>query len=139
MLKRLTLFFLERAARLDPGLDGEISLTLLDDAAMRRLNRRFSGCDETTDVLSFRYAQPSGVSETTIGECVVNAERALHAGVRYGGTARELALYIAHACDHLTGADDAGEPERRRMRRRELRWLREAAGCGLLTEDLIRP
>lgn len=106
---------------------------------MRRLNRRFSGHDETTDVLSFRFTDQPGMTGVTLGECVVNAERALRVGPRYGGTARELALYIAHACDHLSGADDAGESQRRRMRQRELRWLREAAAQGALTEDIIKP
>ena len=40
---------------------------------------------------------------------------------------RELALYLAHGCDHLTGADDATPAGRARMRRRELGWLRELA------------
>ena len=35
----------------------------------------------------------------------------------------ELALYIAHGLDHLSGADDATYEGYRTMRRRELRWL----------------
>ena len=137
-LKRLALFFLERAVRIDPSLDGEVSVLLMDDEGMRALNRRFSGRDETTDVLSFRYLPQAGIRGGTTGECMVNAERALQLGKRHGGVARELALYIAHACDHLTGADDADDRQRRRMRRRELRWLREAAARGLLTEDMVQ-
>ncbi len=132
------MFFMERAARIEPSLDGEISVIFLDDRGMRTLNRRFSQRDETTDVLSFRYLPQAGISGGTTGECVVNAERAFQLGKRHGGVARELALYIAHACDHLTGADDADDRQRRRMRRRELRWLREATVRGFLTEDMVR-
>jgi len=51
---------------------------------------------------------------------------------RAGGPDRELALYLAHGCDHLAGADDATPRQRAAMRRRELRWLRAAAHADLL-------
>lgn len=137
-LKRLVAFFLQRAARLDPGLQGEITVVLLADSGMRRLNRRFLGRDEPTDVLSFRYEQPPGIPAAAAGECFVNAERAQHLGPRHGGVARELALYLAHACDHLTGADDTTRAQQRQMRRREQRWLRAATERQLLTEDIVR-
>lgn len=138
-LKRLVAFFLQRAERLDPSLRGAVSIVLLGDSGMRRLNRRFLGCDETTDVLSFRYATSAAdPDDLTAGECVVNAQRALQVGPLHGGVARELALYLAHACDHLAGADDATETQRRRMRRREQRWLRQAKNQCLLTDSLLR-
>ncbi len=137
-LKRLALFFLERAALIDPELHGEISIALLDDDGMRELNKLFLGRNATTDVLSFRYGRQSGQPETIAGECIINAQRALHLGPRHGGAARELALYLAHACDHLAGEEDDNEQRRRRMRRRELRWLREAKNRNLLNEDMIR-
>jgi ssRNA-specific RNase YbeY (16S rRNA maturation enzyme) len=74
------------------------------------------------------------------GEIVVNVERAAEAGPGHwprtrgdrSAIARELALYIAHGCDHLCGADDASRVDRLRMRRRELRWLRAAERDGCL-------
>ena len=41
-------------------------------------------------------------------------------------------VVIAHGIDHLSGADDATPRERRRMHRRELRWLERAHQLGLL-------
>jgi ssRNA-specific RNase YbeY (16S rRNA maturation enzyme) len=35
----------------------------------------------------------------------------------------ELALYIAHGFDHLSGADDDTPARRAAMRRTEMRWL----------------
>ena len=127
-------FLLRRASRSMPpaGLSG-LSLTIEDDEGIRAVNRSFLGHDETTDVISFRYdALPGEAVSGPIGDVMVNARRALAVGSRFGGVAAELALYIAHGIDHLTGADDRTTTERRRMRRRELRWLREAGRAGLL-------
>ena len=52
------------------------------------------------------------------------------------GASSELGLYIAHGCDHLSGAEDYDRPGRERMRRRELRWLQQARAGGLL-EDMV--
>jgi rRNA maturation RNase YbeY len=110
---------------------GEVSVVLVDDRRMATLNARWLGHGETTDVLSLCY-DPLPGQTTRDGELIVNVERAAQAR-RYGwGFARELALYIAHGCDHLGGADDADPDQRRRMRRRELRWLRQARQLGLV-------
>lgn len=61
-------------------------------------------------------------------EVFVNVERAVLLGEssKKWSASKELALYIAHGCDHLiTGEDDAQADERKRMRGRELRWLKE--------------
>jgi ssRNA-specific RNase YbeY (16S rRNA maturation enzyme) len=65
-------------------------------------------------------------------EVVVNVERAVRAGPRYGGPSRELARYLAHGCQHLGGATDGDRAGRARMHRRERAWLAEAEGLHLL-------
>ncbi len=89
-----------------------------------------------TDVITMRYAPMPGLDTETCGELIVNIERAVDEGrkrVPRGWTpAHELALYIAHGLDHLTGADDTDSAGRRRMRARELRWVRGAERAGLL-------
>ena len=39
--------------------DGEVSVTLLDDASMSKLNRDYLGQDSPTDVISFALRNPS--------------------------------------------------------------------------------
>lgn len=107
---------------------------VLDDAAMTDLNRRMFGREGTTDVISATYRPTPGMVGDTTAELFVNAECAVREGTRRGGVARELALYLAHGWDHLSGADDASADDRRRMRRRELRWLR----MGAIREDIER-
>lgn len=110
----------------------EFSLVVTDDHGIEAVSRQYFGKRDPTDVLSFRYEGLPGEERGWTGEVFVNAERAACLGPRMGGRDRELALYIAHGCDHLIGHTDRTARERQRMRRRELRWLRTAAALGLL-------
>lgn len=133
-IRRLTGYLMAQAARLAPGSRWRhVSLVLADDRQMAGLNERYLGREGTTDVLSFRYSVDLPACPLD-GEIIVNVERAVAAGPRHGGAGRELALYIAHGCDHLLDERDEGPAERARMRRRELRWLRGADRLGLLDE-----
>ncbi|MDD2240983.1 MAG: rRNA maturation RNAse YbeY [Kiritimatiellae bacterium] len=101
----------------------EIVLMLVDDAAMPDYKAGCFGVRQQTDVVTQAYAGIPGVAAPT-AEIVVNAQRALVEGQqRPDGPARELALYIAHGLDHLTGADDDTPATRRAMRARETAWL----------------
>ena len=112
------------------GLQGfsSLDIVLTDDAGIVRANRAVFGREYVTDVISLAYPPLPGESGTS-GELIINVERAVAEGAhRAGGPNRELALYLAHGCDHLAGAEDASPRQRASMRRRELRWLRAAAG-----------
>lgn len=139
-IRRLLLFFMDKVRSAHPRRRwDEISLILADDAGMARINRLYLDREQATDVISFtlpglpRAGAPcaTGVG----GELFVNVQRALEVAGR--NVDRELALYIAHACDHLAGAEDRSPRGRRRMRTRELRWLREAERMRLL-KDLLK-
>ena len=124
-LKGLVDYFMQRVARIDSSLTWEaINVILADDAVIRSINARFLRQDYPTDVIAFTYAPVPGAEPGATGELVINVELAQRVGHRYGGPERELALYVAHGCDHLGGADDATPVERQRMRARECRWLR---------------
>ncbi len=117
-------FALRLAARTPRRRWEDISLILLDDAGIAAANRACFRRDRPTDVISLTY-RPAGRGGGWRGDILVNVERARQQGRRYGGAARELALYIAHGFDHLSGADDDTPRRRAAMRRRENRWLRE--------------
>jgi probable rRNA maturation factor len=126
-LRRLTEFFLLKAGKRAGIVWGDVSVVLVDDKESRAINKAHLGHDYATDVISFNFDPIPGDPATgTCGEIIVNVEQAHRLGRRYGGTARELALYIAHGCDHLSGENDKTPAQRQRMRKRELRWLREA-------------
>ncbi len=111
---------------------GEVSVVLVDDRQSQEVNRNHLGHDYATDVISFNFEPMPGDSESEMnGEVVINVELACRLGPAYKGADRELALYLAHGCDHLSGADDDTPKHRQQMRRRELRWLKDAKHDGL--------
>jgi rRNA maturation RNase YbeY len=135
-IRQLARFFMQRVAQSNPRVEWkDFSLVLADDNALLELNRRFFGRNETTDVMAFPYERlPGEPLHGSGGEVVVNAQQARRYGAKRGNVVRELALYIAHGCDHLAGAEDDSPARRRRMRQRELRWLRQARNLGLLPD-----
>ena len=110
---------------------------LLDDLGIAHVNQRCFQKDAVTDVISLTYAPAPGMEDLT-AEIFVNIQRCLDLGPRHGGADRELALYIAHGCNHITGGRDDEPAARRQMRRRENLWLSSAAEAGL-TNHLLRP
>lgn len=146
MNRRKLLILIERLAqRMQQAVPGtifsELTVLLVGEASMRAINRATFNEDETTDVISLRYSTVPG-EEGGTAEIVINLDLAAREGrrrsIRAGrrsrspwGPAQELALYLAHGCDHLAGHDDGTPADRRRMRARELRWVHslEAEGC----------
>lgn len=104
---------------------GEVSVVLTDDEGITQTNRKFFGKDRPTDVISFRYNPVPGEDSEATGDLIVNVECALREGPAHDGPDAELALYIAHGFDHLSGADDDTPQKRAAMRRTEKRWLAE--------------
>ncbi len=105
---------------------GGVSIALVSDAAMRRLNREFAGVDRATDVLSF----PAAASPRTpgavplLGDVVIATgvarRQAQEAGHSYATELRVLAL---HGLLHLLGYDHHGDGGR--MARVETRLRRK--------------
>lgn len=112
--------FLNRALRLSGGRATEVSLRFCGDASMRRLNGRYRGKAQTTDVLSF----PSDGERGFLGDVVISIpearRQALRDGIAFDTVIRKLLL---HGLLHLLGYDhetDDGEMDRLegRLRRR---------------------
>lgn len=106
---------------------GEVSIVLVDDEGITRTNREYFGKNRPTDVISFRYDPIPGEDTVFSGDLLVNIDRAVQEGTARGSTSRELALYIAHGFNHLSGAEDDTPEKRKQMRATETAWLRTAA------------
>ncbi len=109
------------SSRSGPTAWDEIAVVLLDDASIAAANARVFGRPRPTDVISQAYRPAPGAAAWT-GDILVNVQRA--AGMRDPDA--ELALYVAHGCDHLCGGRDGTPAARARMLRRERAWLRQA-------------
>jgi len=130
-IQKLMEFFLRKSGQ-RAGIEwGEVSVVLVGDKQSRAVNRAHLGHDYATDVISFNFDPVPGEPENEVsGEIVINVELAFRLGPDYKGPDHELALYLAHGCDHLAGADDNTPARRRQMRRRELGWIKEAKKHG---------
>ena len=107
-------------------------MVLTDDAGIVPVNTVFLDHTCVTDVVTFMLAPIPGGGAGACGEIYINVQRAMEEGAHRGNASDELALYLAHGCDHLTGANDRTLRERRRMRRRELLWIRRSRRFGLM-------
>jgi probable rRNA maturation factor len=109
-----------------------ISLAVVDDPTIRRLNRRYLGHRCATDVLSFNLDDSAGILD---GEVIASADTAVAAAPRFGWRPEdELLLYVIHGALHLVGLLDGTDGQRARMRRQELECL---ARFGLEPHDAV--
>jgi probable rRNA maturation factor len=111
--------------------DAELSLLLVSDAVMRRLNREWRGVDRPTDVLAFAQAEgPGGAPAGLLGDVVISLDTARRqAAERRTPVGAELDRLLIHGVLHLLGYDhERSATEARRMRRREDDLARRLAG-----------
>lgn len=107
--------------------DVELSLALVRDPAIRRLNREWRGKDQPTDVLSFPAGDSPAPGLRPLGDVIVSLDTARRAAKAFGTTLpQELALYLAHGLLHLVGYDHHTPADARTMARRERRLLGHA-------------
>jgi rRNA maturation RNase YbeY len=125
-------------AKTAPGSWGEVSVVLVDDEGITQTNREYFGKNRPTDVISFRYDPIPGEDDEWSGDLIVNVDRAVLEGTARGKLDYELALYIAHGFDHLSGAEDDTPEKQKKMRATETAWLRKADAEGLLGPLLNR-
>jgi len=95
-----------------------ISLALVDDPTIHRINREHLNHDWPTDVVSFVLSDEG--DEALSGELVVSTETAARVAAEIGAPPwNEVALYVVHGLLHLCGYDDLDEESAAAMRRRE--------------------
>ena len=111
-----------RGAVAATGFAGPLSVAVVSDATMRRVNREFHDCDEPTDVLAF--ALGAGGDDGFRAEVVVSLDTARREAAAHGvDPAAELLLYVVHGVLHLSGYDDHSLADARRMHARALSIL----------------
>ena len=103
--------------------DADLSVTFLGPVTMRRLNRRYNGHDEPTDVIAFTLATPD---ERTVGDVYLCAAVAARQARAHGVSRRqELVRLVVHGILHVLGPDhpDGAERTRSAMWRRQERYV----------------
>jgi probable rRNA maturation factor len=109
------------------GEDGSsISLTLVDDAAIRVMNQQHRGKDSPTDVLSFPLEpdapRDDGDPERLLGDVVISIDTARRQAADYDAKLQaELYRLLIHGLLHVLGHDHEEQREREVMTREERR------------------
>jgi len=103
--------------------DATLSITLVGDAAIRKLNREYRRKDRPTDVLSFPLGD--GAQQQLLGDVVISVATAKRQAAEYDATPqREIERLLIHGILHLLGHDHHKRDERLRMEREERRLAR---------------
>ncbi|ALA60816.1 rRNA maturation RNase YbeY [Nitrospira moscoviensis] len=102
-------------------VESELSIELVGDGRMRRLNRTYRKKDRTTDVLAFPMREARNPHPVLLGDVVISVPTAARQARQAGRSLdEELAALLIHGVLHLCGYDhERGEREARRMARRE--------------------
>lgn len=100
------------------NINDQIAVILGDDLFIRKLNREFSGKNQSTDVLSFDLSESS--SNSVVGEVYVNLDLIRKQALEFNVTFwNELIRLVIHGILHLYGYDDQDINSRKRMIQRQ--------------------
>ncbi|PKK91048.1 MAG: rRNA maturation RNase YbeY [Candidatus Wallbacteria bacterium HGW-Wallbacteria-1] len=99
---------------MEMGISGkEVTLTIVDQAAMSDLNSQYRGLDGPTDILTFRLAD--GPDEAfdgyLLGDIIICAQVLKSNGNMAGNLQKECAMILIHGALHLAGLDHQGGME----------------------------
>ena len=90
----------------------EISVTIVDNEEIRKINNKFRNIDRATDVLWFPLIDfdnedlPNDGSKIYLGDIIISIERAKEQANEYGHSLdREVGFLTAHSMLHLLGYD----------------------------------
>jgi len=106
----------------------ELSVLLVDDAQIEKLNYKYRQKNTSTDVLAFRMGEGrfSSFNPGLLGDVAISLERAKAQAKRFSNSfEREVCLYLIHGILHLTGYRDETEASRRRMEKKQEEILRQ--------------
>ena len=104
-----------------------VDLILADDEFMRDLNRKFTGRNTTTDVLSFgmKEGKAESVEYPNLGDIYVSLDQAQRQSEEYGVKfEEEVRLLVTHGLLHLLRYDHKNKNQATIMRRKEKLYLK---------------
>ena len=100
------------------GLQGyELSIVIVDDQEITRLNRQYFQRNRPTNVISFPMAagDPASLHSKILGDVVISAETARRQAEEAGGWAGDEILFLLiHGILHLAGYNHEGAAEERK-------------------------
>jgi probable rRNA maturation factor len=108
--------------------ESELSILLVDDKEIQKLNKQYRGIDSSTDVLSFSMGEGEGaeVNRWLLGDIIISLETASNqANERGHDIMDEVLILIVHGILHLLGYHHEDSDEyAKKMKDQEQKILR---------------
>ena len=103
------------------GLNYEISISIVNEEEIRKLNKEYRNNDSVTDVLSFPLFEREDIPEEgMLGDIVICVERVKEQAKDFNHSEeRELIYLTVHSLLHLLGYDHNEEDDKLEMRTKE--------------------
>jgi rRNA maturation RNase YbeY len=99
-----------------------VDIILLDDVAIKSMNKQYLQHNYATDVITFPLED-----EPLYGEIYISLDTARVQAAEYGVTlTNELCRLAVHGALHLCGHDDATDAQRRAMQKLENRYFTDS-------------
>jgi probable rRNA maturation factor len=115
-----------------------VSIAIVDDTEIRKLNSKFLNRKSITDCLSFDLSDSQDPKSPKTFELIVNGEMAVRqANMRDHSPQAELALYITHGLLHNLGFDDSSDSKAKKMHAMEDKILQQL-GYGLVYNKNVK-
>ena len=129
-IKRIALTILELVGE----KNAELSLALIGNLEIKKLNARYRKKDYATDVLSFPVEGIVLKETRLLGDVVVSVEKAVEQARAHGHSSeQELVKLLIHGIVHLIGYDhERSARDARAMRRVEKRIYRQLCERGVI-------
>jgi len=114
--------------------DAELSLVLIGNREMQRLNAGYRRKDYPTDVLSFPVEGEMPAEISLLGEVIISVEKAAEQARERGrGVEKEMVTLLIHGIVHLMGYDhERSAKDARAMTKVEKRIQRQLCERGLI-------
>ncbi|BEP29675.1 rRNA maturation RNase YbeY [Helicovermis profundi] len=109
----------------------EVSMNIVTNEMIKKLNKEYRNIDSVTDVLSFHQYDSIKDSDELdenlfLGDIVISAERAYAQSIEYNHSfLRELCYLAVHSMFHLFGYDHMNEIDKKEMRELEEETLKK--------------
>ena len=87
-----------------------ISVSIVDDSEIKKLNKKYRKKDYATDVLSFNISEKREDGTLYLGDVIVNKDQAKRQAGEYGNSVEEeISELTAHGVLHLLGVHHDGD------------------------------
>jgi rRNA maturation RNase YbeY len=117
----------------------ELDIVFMDNAAIKKLNKRYKDRDAPTDVLSFGMDGREFMRKKVLGEIFISLDTARSNSKLFGVKFEdEVVRYVVHGILHLFGYDDGNDRDKMRMWHKQEGMLKDICRCEDLSKVLTR-